>query len=381
LGRLGQLRGSKNFKPQQSDYDKIGRSAFLKQAEDLEKRKLVTIKWYDGKSEILNIKYSMDILPTLYEMAGKAQPRDILADFHDAVEAALAQSRKDWIAAYLRSLLAQLEKGNIPSNLRKPGFFACIKGLDSLREPTYKRIFSAGFLSDSKQFEKDLQKTILSAARKHCADIDDAMDDSQALEQIFLEDYAPQLYVKGNLRLTLDEKRLELSDYKYGVTLNSKTLKQAEILPEQNIRRVVTIENKTNFEAAAFENGTLFIFTHGFLSPREREFLLRLRNALDSRSGPDGPIAYLHSGDLDYGGVRIFQYMRKTVFPEVQPLLMDAKTYRKYREMAYGTPIEPQTLGKLQGVQEPLLQDLIDLLIAEGYGIEQECFLFADRKG
>jgi hypothetical protein len=320
----------------------------------------------------------MSVMPALYEMAEKTQPQGIIADLHGSVDAALAQLRKDWIAAYFRDLLIRLEKGNIPSTLRKSGFFECMKGLDLLGEPTYKRIFSAKFLSDSKKFERDLQKSVIGVARRYCPDAEDAMNDSQVLEQIFLEDYASQLYVKGNLSLVLDGKHTEISDYKYGVTLNSKTLKSAEIAPEQKIRRVVTIENKANFEATDFEDETLFIFTHGFLSPKERDFLIKLKNVLDGQAGRNGKTAYLHSGDLDYGGIRIFQYMRKKVFPEVKPLAMNEKTYQKYRKMGYGTPIEAQTLEKLRGLNEPLLQGLIDLIIAEKHGIEQECFLLAD---
>ncbi|MBR0597484.1 Wadjet anti-phage system protein JetD domain-containing protein [Sinanaerobacter chloroacetimidivorans] len=377
-GRLGKLSGNKNFQPQQLDYDRIGKSNFLRQAEELEKMGLLTVKWYDGKSEILNIRYNMDSMPVLYEMTGKVRPQELLADYYSRVKNELPKLQKNWIAAYYQSLLIQLEKGNIPLNLKKSEFLECMKGLDSLNEPTYKRIFSAKFLSDSKKFENHLQKVIISIACKHCPDVDDAMDDSQVLEQIFLEDYAQQLYVKGNLSLELEAKRLELSDYKYGVTLNSKTLKHVKILPEQSINRIVTIENKANFESSEIEEGTLFIFTHGFFSPKERDFLVNLRNVLYSESelkGNNKATTFLHSSDLDYGGIRIFKYIRKKVFPEIQPFMMDSEIYRKYRDLGYGTPIELQTLEKLKKLKEPLLQELIDSLVAERYGIEQECFL------
>jgi len=378
LGRLGQLSGNKNFKPKQSDYDKVGRTDFLRQAEELERLGLLTVKWYDGKSEILNIKYNMDSMPAMYEIAGKIKPQELLSSYYSRIKNELPKLQKDWIAAYYQSLLMQLEKGNIPQSLKKSGFLECMKGLDLLSEPIYKRIFSAKFLSDSKKFENHLQKTVVSIACKHCPDVDDAMNDSQVLEQIFLEDYAQQLYVKGNLSLELAGKRLELSDYKYGVTLNSKTLKHVKILPEQSIKHIVTIENKANFELTEFEEGTLFIFTHGFFSPKERDFLVNLRNVLNGRpklEGNNKPTTFLHSSDLDYGGARIFKYIREKVFPEVQPFMMDREIYIKYRNIGYGTPIELQTVEKLKKLKEPLLQELIDLLVVEKYGIEQECFL------
>ena len=84
--------------------------------------------------------------------------------------------------------------------------------------------------------------------------------------------------------------------------------------------------------------------------------------------------AYLHTGDLDYGGVKIFQYIKKRIFPKLYPYLMDTQTYDQY--MAYSEPIETSKLEKLQRTAEPLLQPLIDKICAEKQVIEQESFLF-----
>ena len=83
---------------------------------------------------------------------------------------------------------------------------------------------------------------------------------------------------------------------------------------------------------------------------------------------------YLHTGDLDYGGVKIFQYIKKRIFPNLQPYLMDTQTHEQYK--AYGEPIETSKLEKLQRTAEPLLQPLIDKICAEKQVIEQESFLF-----
>ncbi|CDB61832.1 putative uncharacterized protein [Clostridium clostridioforme CAG:132] len=83
---------------------------------------------------------------------------------------------------------------------------------------------------------------------------------------------------------------------------------------------------------------------------------------------------YLHTGDLDYGGVKIFQYIKKRIFPNLQPYLMDTQTHEQYK--AYSEPIETSKLEKLQRTTEPLLQPLIDKICAEKQVIEQESFLF-----
>ena len=82
---------------------------------------------------------------------------------------------------------------------------------------------------------------------------------------------------------------------------------------------------------------------------------------------------YYHSGDLDYGGMKIFQYMRNRIFPGLQPLRMDAETFVRYEK--YGEKIEDETLEKIRGIEEPCFQPLIQKILETGLGIEQESFL------
>ena len=90
-------------------------------------------------------------------------------------------------------------------------------------------------------------------------------------------------------------------------------------------------------------------------------------------------VQYFHSGDLDYGGIKIFQYIRKTIFPELEPLQMDVHTYEAYQEFA--EEIETEPLEKLKQVQDenPQIQELIRKLLETGKGMEQECFLIEER--
>ena len=84
-------------------------------------------------------------------------------------------------------------------------------------------------------------------------------------------------------------------------------------------------------------------------------------------------VEYYHTGDLDYGGVRIFKHIREHVFPKLQPLSMDAAQFDRYLD--YGTDMEPSSWEKLKNVEEPLLQQLIDRILTTKKVIEQEVFL------
>ena len=79
---------------------------------------------------------------------------------------------------------------------------------------------------------------------------------------------------------------------------------------------------------------------------------------------------------MDYGGIRIFQYIRKQIFPKLQPYQMSVEQYEKYK--ANAIDIEESALEKLRDLKEPLLQELIDVICREKKVIEQESFLYGE---
>lgn len=276
--------------------------------------------------------------------------------------------------------------------------FDVLRGLDALREPVYKRVFSSRCLRDrvehgkvlkaSKVFEHIYQGTVISIAKRYHQDASDGMDDTQILSQLYLEEYAQELAVKGPLRLRLrpgsgvvgetvaerggkPAEEVDLAPFIYGAVLNSQTLKYGTPSPHQEIQKIITVENQANYEAMPYEPGTLIIFCHGYFTPREREFLVKLRDCLEGKA-----VEYYHTGDLDYGGICIFRYNRERIFPELQPLWMDVRQYEKYHHKA--EPLEPGIADKLRKLEEPLLQPLIKRMAEEGMGVEQENFLAGD---
>ena len=282
--------------------------------------------------------------------------------------------QKEWIEQYFESLRARLGKGEFPKEVEKLEMsLAAFRGIDSLEEPVLKRIFSKQYLKDSKMFERELERHVISVARKYCDTITEDMDSSTVLEQLMIEEYSQELAVKGPLKLKIwrgsEAKRVDLSDFVYGTVLNSQTLKHAVVeLDQPGLKKVVTIENKANYVSMPYQPDTLYVFSHGYFSPLDREFLKKLRRALNGK-----PVEYFHSGDLDYGGVKIYEYIKKQILPDVQPLKMDVETFEKYASFA--EPISKETMAKLQKTEIPDLKELIDKMIETGMGIEQESFL------
>lgn len=49
---------------------------------------------------------------------------------------------------------------------------------------------------------------------------------------------------------------------------------------------------------------------------------------------------FLHWGDMDYGGISIFQFIQKTLFPQLRPYKMDRQSFYCAVEKGAGIPLE-----------------------------------------
>lgn len=385
--------GGRTMKIEQSDYDACGKTELVEEIIALEKAGLLSVKkWVIRGSDVDTIAYRVEDLPKFYEVlkAGGAEKRtqrfltkQEKVDFYVRLigNELVAGIHTGWIIDYYDYLLSRFDKGSFPKETDKLELYVkCFRGIDEILKSgsiMYKRVFSKKYLGNSKAFERTVETHIVSTIRKYWDEIEENMDDKTVLEQVLIREYAQELEMKGALRIEIEDKAagkricVNMGDFIYGSVLNSATLENSHILPEQpEIQRVITIENKANFISAPYDEHTLYIFSHGYLSPKERTFLIRLREVLDCG---EKQVEYLHSGDLDYGGIKIFEYEKKKIFPKLRPYQMDAETFDRYEE--YGEPAGVQTLEKLENLNVPELCELIQRILKSGKVIEQESFL------
>ena len=69
-----------------------------------------------------------------------------------------------------------------------------------------------------------------------------------------------------------------------------------------------------------------YIFCHGFFSPKEVRFLKTICDLVSEEC------EFYHWGDLDYGGICIFQFIKAQVFPKLLPYKMSQEDF----ELAVG---------------------------------------------
>lgn len=402
--------GNRSITIQQDLYDAIGRKELNDEARHLKNQNDIVfgIDWEIHGFDIKKITYRLQDMLYYYQLDGRRPKAECIQEMRAELETRLETEKPcQWISECIQDLMRQLDNGLIPKEYcpdkepktkenkygedarknpqkllqeskvlnQKQGYLDALFALNYLQEPIYRRVFARRFLGDSKRLEQDkqkLQRLLISAARQFHPDVDsdpEVMSDSEVLSQLNIETYDQELLIKGPLKLLLCGKIVDFSLLPFGAVLNSDTMKYAEIPESQAIRRVVTIENKANFMSASYEEDVLYIFTHGFFAPRERAFLRQLNQALKQTD-----VEYLHSGDLDYGGIRIYQNIQKNVFPELQPYLMDAVTFQEFSSEVI--PKDKAYLDKLKKMDVPTeLEELKACILKAGGIIEQESML------
>ena len=79
-----------------------------------------------------------------------------------------------------------------------------------------------------------------------------------------METYSQELWIKGPLRLPGMWKSFRFFGVPVWRRAECGYAENAEICQEQDICKVVTVENKANFMKMPYEEGTLLVYTHGF---------------------------------------------------------------------------------------------------------------------
>lgn len=371
-GKIGDFTGNVSLRIEEKHYKQVGKDNLILEAKELEEAHLLRIHWIKGyyKVDIEKVEYPLVHMEQFYQRLGRIPKYQLSADKLSMVRSYYEQFKSSWLRAYTeQEIIPKLLGGtDNQSYIELECLYQGLAGIDNLTFPVFKRVFSKRVLGNSKLFEKNLQDKIIRIARKYHGEIEDAMEDSEVLSQLYIEEYSQELSIKGSLRLIVENSNIDTGVFPYGTVLNTATLKNAIISENPQLQRILIFENKANFVSEPYQEGTVILFSHGFFTPVERYFLQKLQQKLSCQR-----VIYQHSGDLDYGGIRIFQSIKEHIFPELQPYHMDVATFEQYKE--FGEPIESGPLAKLKKVKEPAVQKLIDCILDNSLIIEQEAFL------
>ena len=371
-----------------------GRSVLLRQAGELEKLTGISgkiiVKWKAVRTEIEKITVSSDAIPLLCQMEQIEDPRERQLSQMELTESWKSRvAQADWLIPYYDHILERLNSGKLVKDvpgLEDPLFFLFLNKTAEERKPLYRRAFSAQVctiwngiaqtkqseskITPTKRFEKIYQSAVLSVLKQYSPLYEEGMSDEELLTAHGILTYAQTLEFKGAVSYRIDDgPAISTAAQIYGTMFNKQTLENAVPISIVGIRQIMTIENKANYEKMQFRPDTLYIFCHGFFSPPERKFLSRVV----ALAGTD--TEYFHWGDMDYGGIRIFKFLQKNLFPKLKPWKMDVTDYKMALQMGASISLETDKREKFEQMDAGVLTPLKEAILKNGKEIEQELLL------
>lgn len=176
---------------------------------------------------------------------------------------------------------------------------------------------------------------------------------------------ARQLRLPLRIRIG-DASEIDGAAFPYGMMLNAQTLEHCRVTSLAGIRRILLIENQANYEDQKFRDDTLYVFCHGFFSPKEVLLLQQVAALTEERTKTE------HWGDMDCGGIRIFLYNKNRIFPKLTPYRMNVEEYECALAQGYGIDIEETARKRLEMTDAAELAELKEAILQRGVVIEQE---------
>ena len=349
-----------------------GMRKLLEEADELEQAGLICTERKNLGADIARIHFPVSVIPELCIRAGVEDPRAKQLRWIRAAEKWADEAKATFLEPYYEILLQRLESGQ---DVKKPDmededFFHCLNRAAAIESPVWRRQFSSEVLHDSKLFEKKYQDKVVTVLEKYSPLSEEGMTADDILRVHGIKTYSQTLEWKGSLVYRIGSGNpIDSSVNLFGTVINAQTLEQAAPTAVPGIRRVMLIENKANYESMDFRADTLYIYCHGFFSPKELQFLSALTAIADNDT------EYLHWGDMDLGGIRIFLYNQRKLFPALKPYRMDTDDYEAAVAGGAGIPLKKEKREKLQKLDAGDLEDLKTCILKKGIEIEQESLM------
>ncbi len=394
--RSGKLTGEKHLNKITEMMEFVGgRRKLIDQARFIENNTQagrdgkIRINWIQVNSDIKKIDCDVSSIPEMCRLEGVEDSRAKQLRLIESVKQWKSEVGDcDWICRYYDDILGRLEAGKSVTEADEDMRFKCINSITRIKEPVWERVFSAKVFNDSKKFEKCYRQKMVSILTKYSpyyekdmedydteGEEDDAKEDKkksglEILKMHGIMSYAQTMEWKGPLSYRIDDTCvIDTSKQIYGTIINTQTLEHASPVSLAGCKKIMTIENKANYESMQYDENTLYIFCHGYFTPKEVHFLKKLSLIVSKEC------EFLHWGDMDFGGISIFLFIKDRIFEKLMPYRMGVADFEEALKKDAGIPLKASTKEKLEEKDAGLLTELKEAILESDKTIEQERLL------
>jgi hypothetical protein len=402
--------------------------------QELKKEGLIDFTWVRGDEQHIlhRVWLNLDQVDKAYERAGLVSPK---VDAQ-AVLSAVSQAEAEWQAAVkkpeqqatgwigpmldeMQQVLSGRQRLITPLPTARDQALLLLDAIRQLirlsvsgQAELAERIFSLQTYGDSKTFEQQVRSRLCSLLRRYLlpslfGDSSDPLDfdvtDDEMLSLIGLI-RAPEIFeFSGPIVATRRHRRLDFGFFPACATLSSAELADLQIELPPVIRRILFVENRTNFHWLVQRRSqnedwfdTLLVYHGGCYSPAKGQFFHKLKDAVARTERPAYPandypypdpellpdinrpgIGVYHWGDIDLGGFLIFNRLKEAFFPQLVPWHMDRSDLLSHINQAQ--PISRAYADRLRRLladeRYQVFHPVIGLALDRGVRLEQEALL------
>ncbi len=354
---------------------------------ELEVKQLVGFEWlkFEKGNIIEKVWLRPENINMAYQEAGRPPKSSKALTIHKMVRELKENISLSWIRKYLEDIESNIEVKKsaspfLPDDEKDAqAILNALKAINDQNNEEYlERVFSLKCFGDSKFFEKHVRKKIVTIIKKYLLndfDYIEPLADDETLAQVGIVRSPEQVDFCGGILGKLAGKHVDFSIFKKGITINSYTVKEIEIIELKSIQKVLFIENKANYIEYILKKrneNELVIFHGGFYSPIKGLFFRKVYEA-----GNKVKVPFFHWSDIDVGGFRIFNRLKTNIIPELKPLLMDKEAFLSRKQ--YWSAFDEKygfVLGEMLEKEEFLeFHDVISKMLEVRSKLEQEAFL------
>ncbi|MBE3572994.1 MAG: DUF2399 domain-containing protein, partial [Moorella humiferrea] len=349
---------------------------------------VVEVTWprFQEGRRVEKVYLNFAAIPRAYELAGM-EPLEQRMERMRQMLAPLSNHPWEWVRrwwaevdgvlAARRTAGLDLDDGEGYENLVR-----VLLALPGLEDSVPERIFSQRVLGDSKAFEQGVKKRLLSLLKSHGPE--EYETDAEYLDSVGLTDNPKMVLAAGPFIFRAGSAVFDAGGLPGGLGLAVQTVRAMEITSVA-ATWVLLVENLTSYyqvvqgvselavpsreregdrDLAIGGPAGLVVYTGGFPHRGVQLFLRRLQEYRENLAATARPPVY-HWGDMDYGGIRIYEYIRRNFIPDLRPYLMDVDTYSRY--LHAGIPFGDEYATRLRHLAEdpayaswhPLLQAML----------------------
>lgn len=335
-------------------------------------------KFQEGR-QLKKVYLLVEKVQLAYNLVGLSSKQDKIKGLQEVLDP-LREHSWNWVRNWFEEGAQLLQTGKAPVGLDFDDYEAsqavvqALVALPSIDGVMAKRAFSQFLFHDTKKFEQSVEKRLLKVIKKYGQM--EFEHDEDYLDYLGLVVHPKISLLAGPIRFAVQGNIVDLGVFPNGIGLTGETIQCLEIL-DIGCELILLVENLTCYHQMVQEcqTNTLVIYTGGFPHRHLQKLLQKISTFLGSVEGRSPDI--VHWGDLDYGGIQIFEFIRRNLVPQLLPHLMDVDTYERYKGkgISFSDSYRRKLISLLEDDSFSQWKQVVEAILQGGYRVEQESLL------